>query len=107
MTLGWKKIGKLPSKLLNTQGLAKAMEKKIRTGLRSMHYKLEGFSTHPVAGLTAEGFRCKYMAQGIPTGAESFVAKDGNVLYYFHFYYRAEQEDASLAVWEKILESIV
>ena len=28
MTLGWKKIGKLPSKLLNTQGLAKAMEKK-------------------------------------------------------------------------------
>ena len=47
------------------------------------------------------------MAQGIPTGAESFVAKDGNVLYYFHFYYRAEQEDSSLAVWEKILESIV
>ncbi len=107
MTLGWKKIGKLPSKLLNTQGLAKAMEKKIRTGLRSMHYKLEGFSTHPIAGLTAEGFRCKYMAQGIPTGAESFVAKDGNVLYYFHFYYREELEDASLAVWEKILESIV
>ena len=29
MTLGWKKIGKLPSKLLNTQGLAKAMEKVI------------------------------------------------------------------------------
>ena len=36
MTLGWKKVGKLPSKLLKTQGLASAMEKKIRGGLRSM-----------------------------------------------------------------------
>lgn len=107
MTLGWKKVGKLPSKLLKTQGLASAMEKKIRGGLRSMHYMLEGYQSRRIAGLSAEGFRCKYMAQGIPTDAESLVAKDGNVLYYFHFYYREEQEAQALAVWEKILASVV
>lgn len=106
MTLGWKKVGVLPSKLLNSRSLAKAMEKKIRGGLRTMHYMLEGFRSHPIAGLSADGFRCKYVAQGIPTGAESYVAKDENVLYYFHFYYRAEQEEASLARWEEILASI-
>lgn len=106
VTVGWKKIGTLPSKLVNTPGLAKAMEKKIRGGLRGMHYMLEGFRTHSIAGLPAEGFRCKYVAQGIPTGAESYVAKDGNVLYYYHFYYRDELEEASLAVWEEILAAI-
>ena len=83
MTLGWKKVGKLPSKLL------------------------KGYQSRRIAGLSAEGFRCKYMAQGIHTGAESLVAKDGNVLYYFHFYYREEQEAQALAVWEKILASVV
>ena len=72
-----------------------------------MHYMLEGYQSRRIAGLSAEGFRCKYMAQGIPTGAESLVAKDGNVLYYFHLYYREEQEAQALAVWEKILASVV
>ena len=106
VTVGWKRLGPIVSRILTGADLAKNAEKRIAASMKPYGFKRTEGVTRTVAGERAHGFRCTYEAQGVAMGAESCVMKRGRDAVYFHVYFRDALREESLPVWEEILASV-
>ena len=104
LSVSWKKSG-FASLLLNTVEVAKKMEGEIHRLLSSYGYELKGYITANLGGVSADGFRCSYIAQDVPMIGESLSAKKGKVFYYIHGYLREELQEESLRTLEEIFRT--
>lgn len=106
IAIGWKAAGGLAGMLLNAKDMARNMETQIRRPMKAFGYRPEGFTERVTAGLRTYGFRYTYTAQEIPMLGESLVFKVDKCFYYLHLYTRDGLREASLPVWESILDSM-
>ena len=105
ITVGWKALGSLSSRLLSTGDAVKDMKARIEKPMRAFGYSPGGHLSKDVGGERAEGFCYEYKAQGVGMYAESYVIKRKKVFYYLHFYARTESKSESLDTWNDILSS--
>ena len=105
VSMGWKRVGALVSFLLNPKDIATNAEKQAHKAMESHGYRCLGFSSRQIAGARAEGYRYTYTANGVGMVSETFAAKIGKTIYYFHFYARSAGE-ASFDVWSALLDGI-
>ena len=68
--------------------------------------KSEGVKTRTIGGREAHGLRYGYTAQGTAMTGESWVIKERKEIWYLHGYMRTELLEASLPVWEEMLDSV-
>ena len=106
VTVGWKHAGFLTANFSTSNDLAKGMEKKIRKPMEPFGYRNEGFTDRVVAGEKACGFRYGYKAQSVDMVAESLVLKCDGTVVYFHSYMREALKEASMVVWNELLELV-
>ncbi len=101
ISVGRKQLNTLTATLLNSDDVAKNMERVITLPMKKFGFQLEKHIKKQFGGQNATGFTYRYIADNIPMYAESYVVKYKKVLYYFHFYAHAALLDESLAVWEQ------
>ncbi len=107
ITVGWKEIGSLASKLLNSKEIAKNMEKSIRKAMMVNGYALGRFKDREIAGQKAVGFDYVYEAKGIVMVGESYAIKIDKEIYYFHMYSRQTRQTENMKVWENLLQQLL
>ena len=108
ISVGWKQPNGLALLLLSDGDLVKKTEQTVRKAMQPCGYRAEGPTRHlnRVAGLTMNGFRYGYTAQGVEMSAETCILRRKKTLYFFHCYVRAAQRDEGFALWESVLGSI-
>ena len=104
VSAAWKKSG-FAALMLSSKEVAQKMEASLRKAMQPYGYRPEGFVTADVGGLTADGFRYSYTAQGIGMSGESLSLKKGKTFYYLHCYCRTALAEESLSVIEEMLAS--
>ena len=104
VTLGWKQTGGFSAALLSAKDLAKNMEKQICKAMAALGCKSEGVKQRAIGGREAHGLRYGYTAQGTAMTGESWVIKEKKEILYLHGYMRTELLEASLPVWEEMLD---
>lgn len=105
VTLGFRQAGGFSAALLNVRALAKNMEMQLRRAMAALDYRTETMKQRSIGGKTAEGLRCSYTAQGTGMTGESYVIKDGKQIWYLHVYMRTALLEASVPVWEELLDA--
>ena len=104
VTVGYKQAGGFSAALLSGKDLAKNMEKQICRAMASLGCKSEGVKQRSIGGREAHGARYRYTAQGTDMTGESWVIKERKEIWYLHGYMRTELLEASLSVWEEMLD---
>ena len=104
VTAGYRQAGGFSAALLSAKDLAKNMEKQICKSMAALGCRSEGLKTRAVGGREAHGLRYTYTAHGIAMTGESWVVKEKKEIWYLHCYLRTELREASLPVWEEILD---
>ena len=102
--LGFKKLGWLPSLLLNEKTLAQGAEKAIAKASREYGYHLLGFQERTAGGKSGPCFHYTYQAQGIDMIAECCVIKAGGAYYYLYAYIREKYKEEGFRYWQEILD---
>ena len=104
VTVGYKQAGGFSAALLSAKDLAKNMEKQICKAMAALGCKSEGVKTRTIGGREAHGLRYGYTAQGTAMTGESWVIKERKEIWYLHGYMCTELLEASLPVWEEMLD---
>ena len=104
VTVGYKQAGGFSAALLSAKDLAKNMEKQICKAMAALGCKSDGVKQRIIGGREAHGLRYGYTAQGTAMTGESWVIKERKEIWYLHGYMRTELLEASLPVWEEMLD---
>ena len=103
ISIGWSKVGRMATMLLNTAELAKNMEARASEPMADFGYELQGFVSPRIGVKSAEGFDYGYDAEGVRMFAESLVVKHRKTLYYLHFYCHWDTRGIDHSLWEDII----
>lgn len=106
ISAAWKKTNGIVAKLLNTKDIARQMEAGIKAPMQQYGYQFEEFLSLQAGGKTADGYRYSYTVQEIGMSGESLCIKNKSTFYYIHCYYRTEQKEESIALFEKMIGEI-
>lgn len=106
ITAGWKKINGLSAMLLSSSEIAKNSEKQIRKPMQRYGYAFQTYKTRKIDGAEASGFAYTYNSEGTDMYGETYIAKFGRTLYYFHMYSRETYRDESSSLMSDILGSV-
>ncbi len=103
ITVGFKKLGMLTSKLVSEDELVKKMEKSFEC---QPDYCSFGVIERNAGGKGIKEISYSYTAKDTPMFSESLVIKSGKNICYFHFYTRAVLKDDNIKIWLQMLEGI-
>ena len=106
LTVGWKKISKFASFMLNAGDVADKMEKSFASSMASFGYEMTGRPERTLDGEEAKGVSYRYTASETEMTGESYVMKHAGTLYYIHYYTRTALADENRSVFEDILASL-
>ena len=106
LSIGWKQLGLFTGFILNTNDIARNMEKQISSAMNPFGYTSGGKIEKHIGGETAKEIRFRYTAgDAVEMTGASCVVKHRSTLYYFHFYTRRETEAETEKLWDEILGS--
>ena len=108
VSIGWRKtegIRSVFSRLLTGNDLVKNMESCYKRSMKQYGYEREDYVQCQAGGVSAEGLRYTYTAEGIEMTAESYVLEKDQAIYYLHCYYRTKFSQESRVIWKQLLDS--
>ena len=105
ITVLWQRYNPLLAWLADRGAMVRRNEQLTRKGYRENDYRLIGFFSRAVCGLSAEGYRFTYRVQGVPQGAQTVLVKKGRTVYSVSCIGAAEALEENRVLFEAILDS--
>lgn len=104
--IAWQDSNALLAKFVNTNALARRVEKLSAKGYRDYDYQLGGFFKRTLCGLEADGFDFTYELRGVRQVGQNIVFKHGKTCYTLYWVERKGSGKSAARSREFILDSL-
>ena len=104
VTVGCRQEKLFAALMLGAEDFSKKMEQSVGQMMKQYRFTECGHEKRSIAGMRASGFSYEYESGGIGMAGQSFIAKSGRTVYYFHCYSRSDLKDENLLIWKNMLD---